>query len=83
MFSRYKAKEQKEKQFAKEALSKSLYEEKTLSSPVQTPVVVDPNIDQEEVEYLRSLNFFLWIIYPFVKMGTMIITCKRRKVKIN
>lgn len=45
MVQRYKSKEVKEKQFAKEALSKSLYEEKPVPTPPTAPVVVDPNID--------------------------------------
>ncbi len=41
LFKRYKVKEQKEKQFAKEAMSKSMYQDKPL--PPAAPI--DPNID--------------------------------------
>jgi len=79
LVERYKEKEVRESKFAKEAMSKSVYEDKP--KPVLPPV--DPNIDQEELEYLKGLNFVSWIMYPFIKTGFMILTCKRRKQKVN
>lgn len=75
----YKTRAKKEFEFAKNMFTKGseFYEDK----PLPPPTPVDPNVDQEELEYLKTLNIVQWLFYPFLKAGWMILC--RRKLKAS
>ena len=76
----YEKKWNQEKEFAQNVFSKptNLYKEKKVN--INDNPENDILIDKDEVEYLSTIGFFHWMIYPYLKALRNILHCRRKPI---
>mmetsp|Transcript_25150 Transcript_25150/g.24911 ORF Transcript_25150/g.24911 Transcript_25150/m.24911 type:complete len:88 (+) Transcript_25150:593-856(+) len=65
-----------QKVFSKSENTKDLYKDK----PIPSASRVDPLVDQDEVEYLKTIGNIHWFLYPYIKTFRALINCRRRPI---
>mmetsp|Transcript_8093 Transcript_8093/g.7163 ORF Transcript_8093/g.7163 Transcript_8093/m.7163 type:complete len:149 (+) Transcript_8093:413-859(+) len=80
LFNTYEKKHKEEKNFAKKIFettkTSTIYKDKSVVSQNK----IDPLVDQDEVEYLKTIGNLHWFLYPYIKTFKAVLNCRRKPI---